>query len=64
MAFLRFGAVFNRRVIGHGTFEFRYFHLDQELYSSLWYLEFYGQFGFLGMTGLPDATNIPPEATS
>jgi hypothetical protein len=64
MKFVQFGSMFHRRVIGDGTFEFRYFHLDLAHFSSFWYLEFYRQFGFVGTTGLPDAIQLSTETTS
>jgi hypothetical protein len=39
-----------RNAIGDGTFEFGYFHLDKDDFSSFWYLEFYQRFGFVGIT--------------
>ena len=39
------------RVIGEDTFEFRYSLLDQDRFSSFWYLEFYRRFAFVGTTG-------------
>jgi hypothetical protein len=49
--FIQFIPQLPGRVIGEDAFEFRYWVLDQAASSSIWYLEFYQQFGFVGKTG-------------
>jgi hypothetical protein len=64
MEFIPFIPQLPGRVIGEGTFEFRYCLLDQDCYSSFWYLEFYRRFGFVGTTGNQDEAKTSTETTS
>lgn len=52
------------KVIGDGTFEFRYFPLDQDRHSSFWYLKFYQRFEFIGITGNQYDAETPTESIS
>jgi hypothetical protein len=52
------------RMIGDATFEFRFCLLDQDSFSSFWYLEFYRRFGFVGKTGGQDGAQTLAELVS
>lgn len=66
MEFIQFLPQLPGQVIGEGTFGFRYCLLDEEPFSSIWYLEFYRRFAFIGTTGKQDDAepSTEPLATS
>lgn len=53
--FVQFISKLPGRVVGENTFEVRYAVLDPTLHSSFWYLEFFGRFAFVGVTGAAEA---------